>query len=59
MQICASVGLPYLRFAIQPEYSIDEIRENVRMATQREPLFFKETGGRREPRISNLSDMNF
>ncbi len=59
IEICANLGLPLVNFPVMPEYSADNIRDNLRKALEREPLLLVETGGRKEPRISNLSDMNF
>ena len=59
MAICENVGLPLLRFSIKADYSAVEIRESLRKAMAREPFIMVETGGRKEPRISNIDDMKF
>ncbi len=57
--ICENLGLPYLRYHIQAEYDIDALRARLRQAMVKEPFYLKETDGRKEPRISNLDDMQF
>jgi hypothetical protein len=55
--VCDSVGLPLVRFAIKAEYSVDEIRDKLKLAMSKEPLFLMESDGRKEPRISNIEDL--
>lgn len=57
--VCDSVGLPLVRFAIKAHYELDEIREKLKTAMSKEPLYLVETGGRKEPRISSLEDLKF
>ncbi len=57
--ICENLGLLLLRFPAKADYSVEEIREKLRMAMAKEPFYLAETDGRKEPRISNIEDMKF
>jgi len=57
--ICESLGLPFLRFQAEADYSAEAIREALRKAMVKEPLHLVEMDGRKEPRISNIDDMKF
>lgn len=57
--ICEDVGLPFVRFSTDANYSVGEIRDKLLKAMVKEPLSLVETDGRKEPRISSLDDMIF
>lgn len=57
--VCESVALPHVSVQIQAEYPAHELKERLRLAMSREPFYMVETDGRREPRISNLDDIQF
>jgi len=57
--ICENLGLPLLRFPVQADYSVEDIREKLRKAMAKEPFYLAETAGRKEPRISSIEDMKF
>lgn len=57
--ICENLGLPWVRFQVKADYSVTEVREKLQQAMVKEPFYLLETGGRKEPRISNLEDMKF
>jgi len=56
---CENLGLPFLRFQAGADYRAEEIREKLRKAVVKEPLRLQDAGGRKEPRISNIDDMQF
>lgn len=55
--ICENLGLPYARFQIKADYSVEEIRGKLLKALVKEPAYLIETDGRKEPRISSLDDI--
>jgi len=57
--ICNNVGLPLVSFEKNTNYPESEIRARLSKALAKEPLILAESGGRKEPRISNLDDMQF
>jgi len=57
--ICENLGLPFVQFPVNADYSVEGMREKLRKAMVKEPFFLVETEGRKEPRISNLDDMKF
>lgn len=57
--ICETLGLPLVRFQIKADYPVEEVREKLRKAMVKEPVYLLETDGRKEPRISNIEDMKF
>lgn len=59
LPICETVGLPLVRFIVQADYSIEIIRERLHQALVKAPLPLGETGGRKEPHISNIDGINF
>lgn len=52
--ICENVGLPLVRFQIKAEYTAQELQEKLRKTMVKEPFYLIETGGRKEPRISDI-----
>jgi len=57
--ICENLGLAWIRFQVKADYSVEEIRERLQQALVKEPFYYVETDGRKEPRISNLEDIKF
>ena len=57
--ICGNLGLPWVRFQVKADYSVGEIRQKLQQAMAKEPFYYMETDGRKEPRISNIEDMKF
>lgn len=57
--ICEGLSLPWLRFPVKADYSVEEIQERLKQAMTSEPFYLVETDGRKEPRISNLDDLKF
>jgi len=57
--ICESLGLPWARFPVKADYSVDEIQDKLSQAMAKEAFYFVDTDGRKEPRISNLDGMKF
>jgi hypothetical protein len=57
--ICENLGLPLVRFNVKADYSVEEIREKLVKAMTREPFYWMETDGRKEPRISSIEDIKF
>jgi hypothetical protein len=54
--ICHAAGLPFVIFEAGPLYDANEIRELIAAAVHKEPLYFAESDGRKEPRISGLEN---
>lgn len=58
-RICESISLPFVVFHVKADYALGEIRDKLRLAMTQEPFYLIETDGRKEPRISNLEDVDF
>jgi len=57
--ICENLGLPWVRVHVKADYSVEEVREKLRVAMAKEPFYLGETDGRKEPRISSLENLKF
>jgi hypothetical protein len=56
--ICESAGLPLVRFETGPLYEPGDIKAAIAEAVQKDPVFMMtEADGRREPRFSNLENL--
>lgn len=55
--ICVAAGLPLLRLETAPFYDRNDIRMAIAEAVRKEPLFFSETDGRKEPTIVELEKL--
>ena len=55
--ICENLGLPFVGFAIKADYSVEEVRDKLHQAINKEPFFLVETDGRKEPRISSIDNV--
>ncbi|MGZ8247212.1 DUF2726 domain-containing protein [Methylomagnum sp.] len=55
--ICHAAGLPFVVIEAGPMYDVHEIKEAIAAAVLKEPLYVVESGGRREPRISGLENL--
>lgn len=55
--ICHAAGLPFVVIESAPLYDAHEIKEAIAAAVLKEPLYVVESGGRREPRISGLENL--
>ena len=55
--ICEAIALPFVRFHIKAGYSAEELRERLEKAMSKEPIYFTEPDGRREPRISGIENL--
>jgi hypothetical protein len=56
--ICESVGLPLIKFETEPLYDPATIRQTIIAAIHKEPMYLIETDGRKEPRFSNLENLD-
>lgn len=56
-QACQAAGLPLVGFATQPMYDAHEIAEAIAQTVRQEPVYLTESGGRKEPRISRLDNL--
>jgi hypothetical protein len=55
--VCHAAGLPFVVIEAGPLYDAHEIKEAIAAAVLKEPLYVVEAGGRREPRISGLENL--
>lgn len=56
--ICLAAGLPLIRIEWGPYYDLGDLRESVAEAIRREPLFFSDQDGRREPSLEALENID-
>lgn len=55
--VCHAAGLPFVVIESGPMYDANEIKDAIAAAVLKEPLYVVEAGGRREPRISGLENL--
>lgn len=56
--ICLAAGLPLIRIESGPYYDLVDLREAVAEAIRREPLFFSDADGRREPSLEAMENLD-